>query len=145
MRSVIVPADPHPRSDGIAAILVLANDREPFHIAMSLAFNWSAANTARAHTCEEDLLTEILGRKQRYPKTQQRWTRVDLKLYATLPYGSTAPMPDALMFGGWISSVGDKLDRLFVEVKERDGQMVAITGGREHITVEGRPLTAFCS
>ena len=85
-------------------------DSEPFHISAKLNFEWSAVNAARAYTCEEDLLTELLGRKQRYPKTQQRWTRVDLALRATLPYGSTTPMPDSQIFGPWIDSVEEKLE-----------------------------------
>ena len=60
-------------------------DPAPFQVSARIAFAWDAVNTARAYTCEEDILTELLGRRQRYPKTQSRWTRVDLKLYATLP------------------------------------------------------------
>jgi hypothetical protein len=29
---------------------------------------------------------------------------VDLELYATLPYGSTTPMPDSQIFGSWADS-----------------------------------------
>ncbi len=58
---------------------------EPFHVSAKVTFEWSPVDAARAYTCEEDLLTELLGRKQRYPKTRQRWTRVDLALRATLP------------------------------------------------------------
>src|SRR5262245_39987016 len=126
------------RRDWNVYIRSIAPDPEPFHIATRIAMEWSAANTARAYTCEEDLLTELLGRKQRYPKTQQRWTRVDLKLYAALPYGSATPMPDSEIFGGWITSMGGKLDPLLVEIKERNGQIVAIIGGREDVTLEAR-------
>lgn len=38
---------------------------EPFHVSAKIAFDWSPVNAARAHTCEEDLLTELLGRKER--------------------------------------------------------------------------------
>lgn len=113
-----------------------SENSEPFHISAKVAFEWSPVNAARAYTCEEDLLTELLGRRQRYPKTQQRWTRVDLELYATLPYGSTTPMPDSQIFGPWTSSVGEKLDKLLAESKEREGRIVAITGGRKEVTVE---------
>ena len=113
-------------------------DPEPFHISAELAFEWSPVNAARAYTCEEDLLTEILGRKQRYPKTQQRWTRVDLALRGMLPYGSTTPMPDSQIFGSWTSSVGEKLDKLLTEYQEREGRIVAITGAREEVAVEAR-------
>ena len=111
---------------------------EPFHISAKVAFEWDPVNAARAYTCEEDLLTELLGRKQRYPKTQQRWIRVDLALHATLPYGSVSPMPDSQIFGPWTSSAEEKLDKLLVESREREGRIVAITGGREEVTVEAR-------
>jgi hypothetical protein len=111
-------------------------DPEPFHISAKVAFEWSPVDAARAYTCEEDLLTDLLGRKQRYPKTQQRWTRVDLALRGTLPYGSTTPMPDLQLFSPWSSAVGEKLDRLLPESEERGGRIVAITGGREEVTVE---------
>jgi hypothetical protein len=91
-------------------------DPEPFHVAANLAFKWSPVAAARAYTCEEDLLTDLLGRKQRYPKTQPRWTRVDLTLRATHPYGSTTPMPDAQILGPWTNSVGEKLDKLFTGI-----------------------------
>ena len=80
----------------------------PFHVSAKISFRWSAANAARGHTCEEDLLTELLGRRMRLPKTQRRWTRVDLELYATLPYGSTTPIPEPQVFKSWTHSVGEK-------------------------------------
>ena len=115
-----------------------SQNSEPFHISAKVTFEWDPINAARGYTCEEDLLTELIGRKQRYPKTQQRWTRVDLTLHATLPYGSTTPMPDLQIFGPWASSIGEKLDRLLAESKERQGRIVAITGGREEIAAEAR-------
>jgi hypothetical protein len=115
-----------------------ARDPAPFNVSARVAFAWDPVNAARANTCEEDLLTAVLGRKQRYPKTQPRWTRVDLGLYATLPYGSPTPMPDSQLLGPWISSLGETLDKLLTEFKEREGQIVAITGGREDVAVEAR-------
>lgn len=116
--------------------LSASQNSEPFHISTKVAFEWGAVNAARAATCEEDLLTELLGRKQKYPKTQPRWTRVDIALYATLPYGSTAPMPDAQMFGPWTSSVGEKLDKLLAESRKREGRIVAVTGGGNEVVAE---------
>ncbi len=93
-----------------------AQNSEPFHISAKVTFEWDPINAARGYTCEEDLLTELLGRKQRYPKTRQRWTRVDLALRATLPLGSTTLMPDSH--------------------QQREGRIVAITGGRDEVTIE---------
>lgn len=113
-------------------------DPAPFHVSAKVAFAWDPVNAARARTCEEDVLTALLGRKQRYPKTQARWTRVDITLYATLPYGSATPMPDAHLFCSWTSSTGEKLDKLLAEFKEREGQIVAVTGVLEDVAVEAR-------
>jgi len=113
-----------------------SQNSEPFHISAKVTFEWDPINAARGYTCEEDLLTELLGRKQRYPKTRQRWTRVDLALRATLPFGSTTLMPDWQVFGAWTTSVGEKLDRLLAESQQREGRIVAITGGRDEVTIE---------
>jgi hypothetical protein len=113
-------------------------DPAPFHVSAKIAFAWDAVNTARAQTCEEDVLMKLLGRRQRNPRTQPRWTRVDLELYASLPYGSTTPMPDAQLFGPWAGSTGETLSGLLTEFKERDGQVVEVTGACEDIAVEAR-------
>ena len=47
-------------------------------------------------------------------------------------------MPDSQLFGPWISSIGETLDKLLTEFKEREGRIVAITGGREDVAVEAR-------
>jgi len=44
-------------------------DAEPFHVSAKIAFNWSPFDNARSYTCEEDLLTELLGRKKQGLKT----------------------------------------------------------------------------
>ena len=71
-------------------------------------------------------------------KTERRWIRVDLTLYANLPYGSTAPLPDAQVFGSWIALVGKKLNELLSEFKQRQQRVVAVTGACEEIEVETR-------
>ena len=111
---------------------------EPFHVSAKIAFNWSPFDAARVYTCEEDLLTELLGRKQHRSNTAQRFTRVDLGLHASLPYGSTTPLPDPQVFGSWTGSVGDKLDKLLTEFRERQGRLTAVLGGREEVDIEAR-------
>ncbi len=111
---------------------------EPFSTSAKVAFDWNPLNSARADTCEEDLLRELLGRRQRPIRTERRWTRVDLSLYAGLVYGSTAPVPDAEVFGSWIALVRKKFDDLFTEVKQRRQEVVAVTGGCGEIEVETR-------
>src|ERR1051326_2374512 len=70
-----------------------SRNSEPFQPSGQIAFNWNPFNAARGYTCEEDLLSELFGRRKRPMRTEKRWTRVDLALYANLPYGSTNPLP----------------------------------------------------
>ena len=49
-------------------------------------------------------------------------------------------MPDPEIFGSWVGPVGERLDRLFVEHREREGRIVAVTGARDEITVEARSI-----
>ena len=121
-----------------AYILHPGGSTEPFDVSAKITFNWSAINVARAGTCEEDLLTEVLGRKQTSAKTAQRFTRVDLKLQANLPYGSTTTIPDPKIFGSWTESVGQKLDRLLNEFRERQGRVIAVLGARQEMEIEAR-------
>ena len=89
-------------------------------------------------TCEEDLLTELLGRAKSSVKTEPRFARVDLELYARLPYGSTTAIPEEQTFGSWVDSIKEKLDKVFTESKWRQGRLVAVLGAVEEINVESR-------
>jgi hypothetical protein len=66
----------------------VARPVEPFHAGATSNFRWSPLDSARSYTCEEDLLTELFGRRAGR-STQPRQMRVDIVLGATLPYGST--------------------------------------------------------
>lgn len=111
---------------------------EPFHLGGRIAFDWDPFNAARGYTCEEDLLTEFIGRKQRPMRTEKRLTRVNLALYAKLPYGSTTPMPDIQILSGWTHAIHGKLGACISEVKESAGRVVAITGGVNEVEVQTR-------
>ena len=121
-----------------AYVLRSSTSTEPFQVSAKITFDWSPLNVARAYTCEEDLLAELLGRKQGSGKTAQRFTRVDLELHASLPYGSTTALPDPKIFGSWTDSVSRKLDRLLTEFKERQGRLVAVLGAREEVEIQAR-------
>jgi hypothetical protein len=121
-----------------AYVLRSSTSTEPFQVSAKITFDWSPLNVARAYTCEEDLLAELLGRKQGSGKTAQRFTRVDLELRASLPYGSTTALPDPKIFGSWTDSVSRKLDRLLTEFKERQGRLVAVLGAREEVEIQAR-------
>ncbi|NLT69016.1 MAG: hypothetical protein GXX84_20715 [Acidobacteria bacterium] len=111
---------------------------EPFQISARIAFDWSPVDSARAYTTEEDLLIDLVGKKEIPAKTENRWMRVDFVLQAALPYGSTTPLPDPHTLGSWTYAVGEKMDRLFTEVRERKGRIVSISGGREDVKIEVR-------
>jgi len=86
---------------------------EPFHVSAEIGFAWSPFDAARAYAREEDLLTELTGRRKRLPRTERRWKRVDLSLHAGLPYGSTTAMPEPQLFGAWTASILEKVHAAF--------------------------------
>ncbi len=45
---------------------------EPFHVSAEINFEWNPFDAARAYTCEEDLLTELMARRKRLPRTERR-------------------------------------------------------------------------
>ena len=109
---------------------------EPFHVSAEISFYWTPTDAARARTCEEDLLTELRGRRKRPVRTEPRWKRVDLSLHASLPYGSTTPMPEPRVFGAWTASIEEKIHAAFSEIEERNGRIVAVLGGHEDLDVQ---------
>jgi hypothetical protein len=109
-----------------------------FHVSAKIAFEWCPFDTARSYTTEEDLLTELLGRKKHPSTTAQRFVRVDLDLQASLPYGATTSLPDSRVFGSWTDSVNQKLDKLFSEHQERQGRLIAVLGGLGELEIHTR-------
>jgi hypothetical protein len=119
-------------------VIGISNDTEPFHVTAKISFNWNPFNTARSYTCEEDLLTELLGREKSPAKTEPRFVRVDLELYARLPYGSTTAIPEAQAFGSWSDSIKQKFNKMFTESKWRQGRLVAVLGAAEDVNIESK-------
>jgi hypothetical protein len=111
---------------------------DPFHVSAEIGFEWSPVDAARAYTTEEDLLTELVGRRRRPIRTERRWTRIDLSLHASLPYGSTTPMPDSRVLGSWTASVTEKADAAFTDIEEKIGRVVAVLGGRGDVELHAR-------
>ena len=115
---------------------------EPFHVSAEIGFAWSPFDAARSYAREEDLLTELIGRKKRLPRTERRWTRVDLWLHARLPYGSTTAMPEPQLFGAWTASILEKIHGAFAEVEEKEGRIVAVLGAHEDVDRLARTFKA---
>lgn len=103
---------------------------EPFDVSAVIGFEWSPVDAARAYTCEEDLLTELVGRRRRPLRIERRWTRIDLSLHANLPYGSTTSMPEGNVFGAWTAAVVKRADAAFTDIEEKKGRIVAVLGPR---------------
>lgn len=111
---------------------------EPFHVSAGIGFKWSPVDAARTYSCEEDLLTQLVGRRRRSPRTERRWTRVDLSLHASLPYGSTTSIPEPQVFGAWTAAVVVKADTAFTDIEEKSGRVVAVRGGHGDLEVHAR-------
>jgi hypothetical protein len=126
------------RSWKVYVYRVTPRSAEPFHVSAEVGFDWSPVDAARGHTCEEDLLTELVGRRRRPPRTERRWTRIDLSLRASLPYGSNTSMPEPDMFGAWTAAVVEAADAAFTVTEEKRGQIVAVLGGHSGVEVQAR-------
>ena len=109
---------------------------DPFQVSAEIGFDWTPVDAARAYTCEEDLLMQLIGRRRRPTRTERRWKRVDLSLCANLPYGSTTSMPEPCVFGAWRASSVEKVHSTFSEIEERQGQIVAVLGGHGDLEVQ---------
>lgn len=102
---------------------------DPFYVSAAISFRWSPLESARSSTCEEDLLTELVGRRaSRATKTSPRFVRVDLNLAATLPYGSTTPVPQSDVLSAWTTSVSEHLDEILTDIRQRQGRVTAVLG-----------------
>jgi hypothetical protein len=96
---------------------------EPFQVSAEIGFEWTPVDAARAYTCEEDLLMQLIGRRRRPTRTECRWKRVDLSLRANLPYGSTTSIPEPHVFGAWSASIVENVHATLSDIKERHGRL----------------------
>ncbi len=88
-------------------------DAEPFFVTAWLSWRWSALQTARANTTEEDVVTEMFGRDDRAAiGTEKPWIRIDITLKATLPYGKPMPMPPPPAMQQWFHETMTRLEQI---------------------------------
>jgi hypothetical protein len=85
---------------------------KPFHVTARLSWTWDALQAARTATTEEDALMLFLGDERRWEDTERPWLRVDVRLRATLPRGSTLPLPQPTRWRDWLADVNERLEPL---------------------------------
>ena len=106
---------------------------EPFNAGATISFRWDPFDAARSYTCEEDLLTELLGRRAAR-STQPRLVRVDITFRATLPSGSTTPMPVPDVWASWVASLEEKLENALTGRRRKRGERA----WRGDLEIDGR-------
>jgi hypothetical protein len=98
----------------------MAQRARPFHVTAILSYRWNPFESARSYTTEEDLVTELFGRKNTRFKTTPRWLRMDIVLNARLPHESAISMPEA----------GSRRMALRARKRRRDARQAGTEAGR---------------
>lgn len=84
---------------------------EPFHVSAALAYRWNAIHTARTATTEEDMLHELLGLdRNRKPRTEKPWLRVDVTLRASTMWDKEIALPPSNTWKRWVRETVDRLE-----------------------------------
>lgn len=89
----------------------VGQDAEPWFVTTRLAWRWSSLQSARTATTEEDLLTELFDRDES-PPTVPPWLRVDVELFATLPFGCVFLVPEVHLLRSWRREIVARLEQL---------------------------------
>src|SRR5579863_253919 len=101
------------RVNRIAVEPIGGQDAEPFLVTAWLSWRWSALQTARTDTTEEDVVTELLGRDdEEVIRTERPWIRVDITLKATLPHGMPMAMPGQTAMRKWFHETMTRLEQI---------------------------------
>lgn len=121
-------------------------DAPPFHVTASLSWAWDTLNTTRARTCDEDVLTEMLGRDVACELVSEKpCVRVDIKLTASAPHGKPMPLPARSAWRQWVNETLSRLhdiEPLLPEQPHRENRM----GLTEVLAWQGSPtVRTVCS
>lgn len=102
----------------INVALRLALPGSSFYVSASLDWHWDALQAARSMTREEDVLTELMGRKAYEVDTVPPWLRISLTLRGGPPLDSPIPMPEPSRWRRWATEVTTRIDP-FLPIKSR--------------------------
>jgi hypothetical protein len=121
-------------------------DAPPFHVTATLSWRWTNLNTVRGMLCDEDVLTEMLGREQSADLVSEYpIVRVDIELAASALYDNPLPMPSQQRWQRWSRETLERLqsiERLLPEETARENA----AGRLEVLAWQGKPkITAVCS
>ena len=117
--------------------LGVSRPSEPYYVSAAVSFVWDPVASARTHTTEEDLLSELFGGHEDLPETLPRHQRIDMTLQANLLHGSRTPLPTANRWRSWSRSVDERLAGLLPQpVPMHDGRPIIVMGWRGTVEVE---------
>ena len=98
----------------------------PFSVSAELTWDWDALLTARFATTEEDMLTEVFGRKRRPKNTLAPWLRLDVRLLAMVQGDGFYPFPGSSAWRDWAAMVFADVSPHFPNVMEGDPEMPSV-------------------
>lgn len=102
---------------------------EPFTVTCKLRWRWSALLSARTASTEEDLLTELHGRDEAADMdTERPWLRVEVMLFASLPWGESSPLPSKATWKRFVAEVSEKVAPLFPVEQVEFNEGTAVLG-----------------
>ena len=84
-----------------------------FHVSAALGFRWDALQTARTRHTEEDAVRQLFGvDREKYPRTEASWLRVDVTLNANTEWGKEIPLPSAEALKNWTRETIARLENI---------------------------------
>ena len=111
-----------------------------FYVNAKISWRWDAALTARFLTCEEHVLSEMLGRDKADVDTEQPWIRIDVRLHiGVMPNAEAFVLPKPQAWSHWVLTVNELLggpDRLVSGEVTNTGLFMSWRGQPE-VTVMG--------
>ena len=147
LRPTIVQADetlhlvPMDRSYEIFVEPETGQQAEPFFVTVKFGFVWSALNSARTRTTEEEILSEMVGLQRDKNETIRPWIKLDVVLSATLAWGKSLPMPSTIVLAKWAREIKTRIAAIEPVIPEealrdREGADLAYLAWYEAPTVK---------